>query len=93
MKNASMMSEHDFNQDVQMLLLGSGTNAQTNLFIAHAIPRTSVTQLGLSMMNTKHTMWHRNTSKHHKSEKGNRLKQCVGQTQLNANMQNKSSMQ
>ena len=69
------MSEHEFNQDLQMLLLGSDTNAQRNLFIAHATPRLSVTQPGLSMMKTKPIEWHRNPSKHHKSEKGNWLKQ------------------
>ena len=93
MKRSSLMSEHDFNQDLQMLLLGSDTNAQRNLFIAHAIPRSTVTQLGLSMMKSKHIMWHRNPSKHHKSEKGNRLKQFFGQTHLSANMKNESSMQ
>ena len=86
------MSEHEFNQDLQMLLLGSDTNAQRNLFIAHPIPRLSATQPGLSMMKTKPIEWHRNPSKHHKSEKCNWLKQLVGQTQLSANMQNESSM-
>ena len=90
MKSSPLVSEHALYQDLQMLLLASDTNARRNLFIAHAIPRSSVTQLGLSMMKTKHIEWHRN---HHKSEKGNWLKQLFGQTQRSANMQNESSMQ